>query len=247
MTAAANGEQQALVAGEVHRRDHVRHVDASRDQARPLVDHAVVERARGIVVGIARLNQSSAKILLKRCNPLFSHGALQGSGEILYPCESGWHLSGPTINDRRSHMSPLSLSKRLLLALSIVLATGVLPRAQATDTYKPEVGQPGKDVVWVPSPQALVDKMLDMAKVTPQDFVMDLGSGDGRTVITAAKRGVRAMGVEYNPDMVQLSRDAATGKASATGRPSCRPICSRPTCRRRPSSRCFCCRASTCS
>jgi hypothetical protein len=47
--------------------------------------------------------------------------------------------------------------------------------------------------------------MLDMAKVTPQDFVMDLGSGDGRTVITAAKRGTRAMGIEYNPDMVDLS------------------------------------------
>jgi hypothetical protein len=106
-------------------------------------------------------------------------------------------------------MSALLLPKRLLLALSIVLATGVLPRAQATDTYKPTVGQPGKDVVWVPSPQALVDTMLDMAKVTPQDLVMDLGSGDGRTVITAARRGVRAMGVEYNPDLVQLSKNAA--------------------------------------
>jgi tRNA G37 N-methylase Trm5 len=72
--------------------------------------------------------------------------------------------------------------------------------------FKPEVGQPGKDVIWVPTPQALVDKMLDMAKVRPGDFLVDLGSGDGRTVITAAKRGVRAMGVEYNPDMVELSR-----------------------------------------
>lgn len=106
-------------------------------------------------------------------------------------------------------MSALPLQKRLLLALSIVVATGVLPRAQATDTYKPTVGQAGKDVVWVPSPQALVDTMLDMAKVTPQDLVMDLGSGDGRTVITAARRGVRAMGVEYNPDLVRLSKNAA--------------------------------------
>ena len=109
-------------------------------------------------------------------------------------------------------MSALSLPKRLLLALSIVLVTGVLPRGQATDTYKPEVGQPGKDVVWVPTPQALVDTMLDMAKVTPQDLVMDLGSGDGRTVITAAKRGVSAIGVEYNPDMVQLSTNAAAAE-----------------------------------
>ena len=71
--------------------------------------------------------------------------------------------------------------------------------------YEPQVGQEGKDVVWVPTPQVLVEKMLDMAKVTPQDFVIDLGSGDGRTVITAAKRGATALGVEYNPDMVKLS------------------------------------------
>jgi precorrin-6B methylase 2 len=68
------------------------------------------------------------------------------------------------------------------------------------------VGQAGKDVVWVPTQQDLVDKMLDMAKVTPQDYVIDLGSGDGRTVITAAKRGVQALGIEYNPDMVELSK-----------------------------------------
>ena len=61
-------------------------------------------------------------------------------------------------------------------------------------------------MVWVPTPQALVDKMLDMAKVTPKDYVIDLGSGDGRTVITAAKRGARALGIEYNPDMVELSK-----------------------------------------
>jgi hypothetical protein len=77
--------------------------------------------------------------------------------------------------------------------------------------FEPQVGQQGKDVVWVPTPQALVNKMLDMAKVTAQDFVMDLGSGDGRTVITAAKRGATAVGIEYNPDMVELSKkNAAT-------------------------------------
>jgi len=58
----------------------------------------------------------------------------------------------------------------------------------------------------VPTPQALVDKMLDMAKVTSKDYLMDLGSGDGRTVITAAKRGARSMGIEYNPDMVELAK-----------------------------------------
>ena len=71
----------------------------------------------------------------------------------------------------------------------------------------------------MPTPQSLVDRMLDMAKVTPQDFVMDLGSGDGRTVITAAKRGATAMGVEYNPDMVALSKrnaekEGVTAKAT---------------------------------
>lgn len=87
--------------------------------------------------------------------------------------------------------------------------------ATAQKPYEPQVGQEGKDVVWVPTPQALVDKMLDMAKITPQDFLMDLGSGDGRTVITAAKRGTRAMGIEYNPDMVELSkRNAAAAGVS---------------------------------
>ena len=107
-------------------------------------------------------------------------------------------------------MTALPFAKRLSVALSLIVLAAAAAQAQtATTPFQPQVGQPGKDVVWVPSPQALVDRMLDMAKVTPQDFVMDLGSGDGRTVITAAKRGVRAMGVEYNPDMVQLSKEAA--------------------------------------
>jgi precorrin-6B methylase 2 len=86
----------------------------------------------------------------------------------------------------------------------------------AGQTFEPSVGQAGKDVVWVPTPQALVDKMLDIAEVTPRDFVMDLGSGDGRTVITAAKRGATALGIEYNPDMVALSqRNAAEAGVSS--------------------------------
>ena len=75
--------------------------------------------------------------------------------------------------------------------------------------FEPQVGQPGKDVVWVPTSQVVVDTMLNLAKVTPQDIVYDLGSGDGRTVITAAKRGARAKGIEYNPDMVELSKQNA--------------------------------------
>ncbi|HSC41836.1 MAG TPA: class I SAM-dependent methyltransferase [Candidatus Binatia bacterium] len=90
-------------------------------------------------------------------------------------------------------------------ALSIFFLAA-LAHAQPAKEFQPEVGQAGKDVVWVPTPQALVDKMLDMAKVTPKDYVIDLGSGDGRTVITAAKRGSKALGIEYNPEMVELSK-----------------------------------------
>jgi hypothetical protein len=104
--------------------------------------------------------------------------------------------------------------------LSLAAANAFAQATQAPATpFEPQVGQAGKDVVWVPTPQALVDKMLDMAKVTPQDYVIDLGSGDGRTVITAAKRGARAHGIEYNPDMVNLAKKNAaaagvTGKAT---------------------------------
>jgi precorrin-6B methylase 2 len=99
------------------------------------------------------------------------------------------------------------------LCLAATAAYAQAPQTQAPQTspaqqkpYEPTVGQAGKDVVWVPTPETLVEKMLDMAKVTPKDFVIDLGSGDGRTVIAAAKRGARAMGIEYNPDMVELSK-----------------------------------------
>lgn len=76
--------------------------------------------------------------------------------------------------------------------------------------FEPVTGQAGKDVIWVPTPQATVDAMLDLAKLTPKDHLIDLGSGNGITVITAAKRGATAHGVEFNPDMVALSRRLAT-------------------------------------
>ena len=99
-----------------------------------------------------------------------------------------------------------------------VLAAGVCAQP-AKKGFEPQVGQEGKDVIWVPTPQGLIDKMLDMAKVTSVDYVMDLGSGDGRTVIAAAKRGARATGIEYNPDMVELSKrnaekEGVAGKAN---------------------------------
>ena len=100
---------------------------------------------------------------------------------------------------------------RALVPLCLfALATVAFGQTAQQKQFEPQVGQAGKDVVWVPTPQSLVDRMLDIAKTTPQDFVIDLGSGDGRTVITAAKRGARAMGVEYNPDMVELSTRNAT-------------------------------------
>jgi hypothetical protein len=108
-------------------------------------------------------------------------------------------------------MHSLKLPAARLFTTLLAAAALALPgaaRAQSTE-FTPQVGQEGKDVIWVPTPQALVEKMLDMAKLTAQDIHYDLGSGDGRTVITAAKRGAQAVGVEYNPDMVALSERAA--------------------------------------
>ena len=96
-----------------------------------------------------------------------------------------------------------------ILLLSIFSGVALAQPQAAKKEYEPSVGQSGKDVVWVPTPQALVDRMLDMAKLTTADVHYDLGSGDGRTVITAAKRGGKAYGIEYNADMVELARRAA--------------------------------------
>ncbi len=106
----------------------------------------------------------------------------------------------------------------LATVIATLLGASALAQTQQKP-YEPEVGQGGKDVVWVPTPPALVELMLDMAKVTPGDLVMDLGSGDGRNIIAAAKRGARAIGVEYNPDMVALSARLAA-EAGVAGRAS---------------------------
>jgi SAM-dependent methyltransferase len=95
------------------------------------------------------------------------------------------------------------------------MAAGAAPAGAQPKPYEPVVGQEGKDVVWVPTPHVTVEKMLDVARVTPQDFVMDLGSGDGRNIIAAAKRGARALGVEYNADMIELARRAAAREGVA--------------------------------
>lgn len=110
-----------------------------------------------------------------------------------------------------------------LISAVVVVAAASLPSAAFAQSapareYTPQVGQEGKDVIWVPTPQALVDRMLQIAGVTAKDYVVDLGSGDGRTVITAAKKlGARALGIEYNPDMVELSKRNAA-KEGVAGR-----------------------------
>jgi precorrin-6B methylase 2 len=107
------------------------------------------------------------------------------------------------------------LVRVFLLCLALAAPGGVLAQSGTGESYQPASGQPGKDVVWVPTPYALVEKMLDMAQVTPRDYVMDLGSGDGRNIIGAAKRGAKALGVEYNPEMVALSRRNAAKEGVA--------------------------------
>jgi SAM-dependent methyltransferase len=99
-----------------------------------------------------------------------------------------------------------SLACRLAAVFASVLIAAA-PASAQRDTFEPHVGQPGKDVIWVPTPDDLVERMLRMAQVTAKDYVVDLGAGDGRIAIAAAKKfGARALGIEYNPDMVKLSQ-----------------------------------------
>ncbi|MFH1964145.1 MAG: class I SAM-dependent methyltransferase, partial [Acidobacteriota bacterium] len=102
------------------------------------------------------------------------------------------------------------VTRSLLAFLLICITVGLYALEQPQNSgYKPKVGQEGKDVIWVPTPDELVDKMLEIADVSANDFVIDLGSGDGRTVIAAAKLGARALGIEFNPDMIELSKKNA--------------------------------------
>lgn len=113
-----------------------------------------------------------------------------------------------------SHLRLLLVVSALAVLAPIGAAAQVItkPSPPGAADYLPFAGQPGKDVVWVPTPQTLVDNMLEMAGVTKDDYLIDLGSGDGRTVITAARRGIRAKGIEYNADMVALSRRNAAAE-----------------------------------
>jgi hypothetical protein len=103
----------------------------------------------------------------------------------------------------------------LLPLVSLLGAAHAYAAPPSVEADEPYVGQPGKDVIWVPTPLSLVEKMLDMAAVTAKDYVMDLGSGDGRNIIAAAKRGARALGVEYDPKLVEFSRRRAAAEGVA--------------------------------
>jgi SAM-dependent methyltransferase len=108
----------------------------------------------------------------------------------------------------------------LVAMVGLSLASpGLVAQPQTSGQFEPKSGRPGKDVEWVPTPQVLVEKMLDLAKVTARDYVIDLGSGDGRTVLAAAARGARAHGIEFDAAMVALSqrnaaREGFSGRAT---------------------------------
>jgi len=103
----------------------------------------------------------------------------------------------------------------LLAGIALFALNGgaaALDRKTCERDYKPQVGQSGKDVVWVPTPDELVARMLSMAKVTPQDIVYDLGAGDGKIAIAAGKLGATSVGIEYNPDMAKLASCLVTAE-----------------------------------
>jgi SAM-dependent methyltransferase len=111
-------------------------------------------------------------------------------------------------------LDPFGARRRQLVAGSGAIALGGLLGApalwaQANAAYEPQRGQSGKDVIWIPTPDALITRMLRMAQLTPKDYLIDLGSGDGKIVIAAAREGAQGLGIEYNPDMVELSRRRA--------------------------------------
>ena len=123
-----------------------------------------------------------------------------------------------TLEEHTLSTAKFPAAGRLAVAFlaAAALATAAHGQAEKKD-FQPQVGQAGKDVIWVPTPEDLVERMLRMAQTTPNDFVVDLGSGDGRTVIAAAKKfGARAMGIEFNPDMVDLSNRNASREGVTT-------------------------------
>jgi SAM-dependent methyltransferase len=116
---------------------------------------------------------------------------------------------------RREIPAPVHAAVSRALALLLAIACASAPAQAPKEASQPTAGQAGKDVIWEPTSAALVEKMLDLAGVTSRDFVMDLGSGDGRIVIAAARRGARALGIEYDPALVALSQRKARAEGVA--------------------------------
>jgi hypothetical protein len=108
-----------------------------------------------------------------------------------------------------------SIAAAVIGSVALVATSAHADRAKCDRDFKPQVGQAGKDVVWVPTPDELVAKMLSMAKVTPQDIVYDLGAGDGKIAIAAGKKGATAVGIEYNPQMAKLAQCYAEAEGLA--------------------------------
>jgi len=97
-----------------------------------------------------------------------------------------------------------------MTVLRFFLSVALLAAAPAfAQKFEPHVGQAGKDVIWVPTPDEVVERMLTMAQLGPNDIHFDLGAGDGKIAIAAAKRGANATGIEYNPDMAKYANERA--------------------------------------
>ena len=115
-------------------------------------------------------------------------------------------------------MHLLRLAAASLAALLLAFPVAAQQKPKPSQAYEPQVGQAGKDVIWVPTPDEVVDRMLRMAQVTANDYVIDLGAGDGKIAIAAAKNfGARSMGIEYNPEMARHAQSNAE-KAGVSGR-----------------------------
>jgi hypothetical protein len=96
------------------------------------------------------------------------------------------------------------------IALGLAAAMLAAAPVACAQPFQPYVGQQGKDVVWVPTPDEVVERMLNMAQTKPADYVIDLGAGDGKIAIAAAKKfGARSLGIEFNPDMVAHAQSNA--------------------------------------
>ena len=98
-----------------------------------------------------------------------------------------------------------------LVALVAILATAASAAQDfpqyGDELYRPRLRQPGKDVMWLPTPDAMVTRMLRAARTTSEDLVYDLGAGDGKIAIAAAKEfGAKAVGIEYDSDLAALAR-----------------------------------------